>query len=143
MSPATDDAHTFQNFHKVMIPPERLFAAWVDPGLMKTWLLKTGTNEISRVETEPRVGGTFRILEITEDGERIEHVGEYLEVNRPKRLMFRLEAPRRFGGTSVVSVDIAAGGEGSWMGFVQTGVEKKSSEAAWRDMFRRMEDALA
>jgi len=110
---------------------------------MKTWLLKTGTNEISRIETEPRVGGRFRILETTENGEQIEHVGEYLEVNRPKRLMFRLEAPRRFGGSSVVSVDIAAGGEGSWMGFVQTGVDKKSSEAVWREMFRRMEDALA
>lgn len=143
MSPATDDAHTVQNFQKVMLSPERLFAAWVEPGLMKAWLLKTDTNQIGHVETDLRVGGKFSILETTESGEQIEHVGEYLEIKRPKRLMFRLEAPKRFGGTTVVSVDIAAGGEDSWMGFVQTGVEKRSSEAAWREMFRRMQDELA
>jgi uncharacterized protein YndB with AHSA1/START domain len=39
------------------------------------------------VETDPQVGGGFRIIE-RRDGEDVEHLGTYLAVERPNRLVF-------------------------------------------------------
>jgi len=143
MSIVSDKAHTVQSFQKILLPPERLFAAWIDPGMMKTWFFKTAANEIRGIEVEPRVGGKFLIREAAADGEEVEHTGEYLAFDRPRRLMFSLESPRHFPGSSVVSIDITAGGEGSWMSFAQTGAKKEVMAEVWRQMFRRMQDELA
>ncbi len=139
----SDDAHTVQTFQKSLLPPERLFAAWVEPGLMKTWLFRSRGSEIRQITNDLRVGGKFSILEVTAKGEEIEHFGEYLAIDRPRGLMFTLEIPTYFPGASVVSIDITAGGEGSWLSFAQTGVRKDVMEDVWRQMFRRLQDELA
>lgn len=142
MTVTSDDAHTVQSFQKVQIPPERLFAAWVDPKLMRTWLFKGRKSEIRSVETDLKVGGRFSIVAV-EEGEPIEHFGEYQVIERPRRLMFTLQVPKRFPGVTVVSVVITEGGEGSWMSFAQSGVKKEVTQDAWRQMFRRLEAELA
>jgi uncharacterized protein YndB with AHSA1/START domain len=42
---------------------------------------------LERVEVEPRVGGRFRVDE-RRDGELAEHHGEFVELDRPRRLAF-------------------------------------------------------
>lgn len=66
---------------------------------------------MERVEIDPRVGGCFRIDE-RRGGELAEHFGEYLEIERPHRLVFTFAAIRDSGYTRV-TVAIAPDGEGA------------------------------
>jgi uncharacterized protein YndB with AHSA1/START domain len=67
--------------------PEHLFDAWVDPEKAKDFLFATPDGTMQRVEIDPRVGGRFRIDEQRKSGLAC-HYGEYLAIDRPRRLVF-------------------------------------------------------
>jgi len=67
--------------------PETLFDAWLDPESLGQWLFRTPAGTLERVEVDPRVGGGFRIDE-RRDGGVAEHHGEFVELDRPRRLAF-------------------------------------------------------
>ena len=72
--------------------PERVFDAWVDPGLTGRWMFNaaiTGhrNQELVDVRIEPRVGGSFSFV-IRGNGHVIDYSGRYLHMNRPHRLVF-------------------------------------------------------
>ena len=43
--------------------------------------------EVLRIEVDARVGGAFSFL-VRRQGQEIDHVGHYLEIDRPRRLAF-------------------------------------------------------
>src|SRR6185369_8573475 len=67
-------------------PRERVFAAWLDPESLAQWM-RPDTVAATVVEVDPRVGGRFRIAMQRGDGE-VEHRGEYLTIDPPRRLEF-------------------------------------------------------
>ena len=97
-------------------PPERVFDAWLDPDSARHWLFATPDGAMERVELNPRVGGRFRIDE-RRGGELAEHFGEYLEIDRPHRLVFSFAAIRDSGSTRV-AVTIEPDGDGSLLTLV-------------------------
>ena len=70
-------------------PAERVFDAWLTPRLLGQWMMGPGIREekLLRLDVDARVGGRFSML-VERDGERIDHVGEYLVIDRPHRLSF-------------------------------------------------------
>jgi uncharacterized protein YndB with AHSA1/START domain len=96
---------------RIPAPPERVFDAWLDPTSVGRWLFATPDGTMERVEVDPRVGGRFLIAE-RRGGELAEHFGEYLEIERPHRLVFSFAAIRDSGYTTV-TVTIVADGAGS------------------------------
>ncbi|WP_414476219.1 SRPBCC family protein [Microvirga sp. M2] len=85
--------------------PERVFDAWLDPEIARRWLFSTLGGEMVRAEVDPRVGGRF-IFTDRRDGEEIEHVGEYLEINRPSRLVFTFAVPKYSDEYDRVTIEI-------------------------------------
>ncbi|HEX3870840.1 MAG TPA: SRPBCC family protein [Pirellulales bacterium] len=85
---------------------EAVFDAWLDPERAGRWLFATPTGQMVRVEIDARIGGGFEMVE-RRDGENIEHVGTYLEIDRPRRLVFSFTVPKFSNEATRVEIDIA------------------------------------
>jgi uncharacterized protein YndB with AHSA1/START domain len=120
MSTATE-TRTLQVTRAFAFPPERVFDAWLDPSIASRFLFATPTGEVIRVKLDPRVGGTFNIVR-RDNGDEIEHVGEYLVIDRPRRLVFTFAVPRFSTQFTQVAIDIAPTTGGCTLTLTHTGV---------------------
>ncbi len=101
--------------------PQCVFDAWLDPQGVCKWLFATPTGQIARAEIDPRPGGKFVIVD-RRDGEDVEHLGEYLELDPPRRLIFTFAVPKYSSQSTRVSVDIAPAGTGCELTLSHQGV---------------------
>lgn len=86
---------------------ERVFAWWTDPERMAKWLSPTRE---AKVSANVVVGGAFRVVMVG-DGVEIEHTGEYLEIDPPRRLVFTWMSAYTGDGPSLVTVDLEQRGD--------------------------------
>jgi uncharacterized protein YndB with AHSA1/START domain len=120
---------------------ERLFDAWLDPKKAGRWLFATASGQMVRVEIDARVGGRFVFVD-RRNGENVEHSGEYLELDRPKRLVFRFAVPKYSSVYTRVAIDIVRAGSGCELTLVHEGVLLEygaQTQSGWK----RILDALA
>jgi uncharacterized protein YndB with AHSA1/START domain len=91
----------------IAAPSSRVFDAWLDPQEASHFLFATPEGEIVRCAIDARVGGRFLIIDRRADGDA-EHHGEFLEIDRPRRLAFLFRGPgTRDGKWSKVTIDLA------------------------------------
>lgn len=86
-------------------PAERVFDAWLDPALAARWLFRSDEGERVTAQIDARVGGRFRAVAHRPDGD-IVHVGEYLAIERPGRLVFTFAVPQFSEEYDLVTVEI-------------------------------------
>lgn len=125
--------------------PERVFDAWIDPETARRWLFTTQESEIVAAETDPRVGGRFRFVDRRADGD-IEHVGEYLALERPHRLVFTFGVPRFSAEMTKVTVTITPTEHGCELLLVHEGVPpewQERTQEGWVMLLGALADTLA
>jgi uncharacterized protein YndB with AHSA1/START domain len=124
---------------------ERVFDAWLDPKTAGRWLFATPTGQMVRVEIDARVGGRFIFID-RRDGEDIEHCGEYLDINRPRRLLFSFAVPKYSPESTRVCVEIAPRGTGCDLTLTHEGVLPEytnRTQAGWTEILAHMAADLA
>jgi uncharacterized protein YndB with AHSA1/START domain len=126
--------------HRFTASPEQVFDAWLDPEKVMRWMAAVremgAPGEMVRVSIDARVGGRFSFVDLRDD-EEVDHVGEYLEIDRPRRLVFTWSVPRYSPDVDRVVVEIAP---------LETGCELTLTHELhpdWADYLDRTERAWA
>ena len=100
---------------------ERVFDAWLDPNTAGKWLFATATGKMAKVKIDARLGGSYLIVE-NREGTDVEHTGEYLEIDRPRRLVFTLKVPKYSQESTKLTIEIRALDSGCELTLTHEGV---------------------
>jgi uncharacterized protein YndB with AHSA1/START domain len=124
--------------------PERVFDAWLDPAVASRWLFATPDGQNVRCDIDPRPGGAFVITD-RRAGDDVEHQGAYLEIDRPRRLVFTFSVPKYSSTVTRVEVDLVKTATGCDVTLVHHGVLPEwasQTEQGWHDLLYRLEELL-
>lgn len=93
--------------HRFPASAEAVFDAWLDPVLIGKWMFGPAVRDEQVVRTllDPRVGGAFSFV-VRRQGKEINHLGEYLTIERPHRLVFTWTTADSLPATSRVAIEI-------------------------------------
>mgnify|MGYP000987488344 CR=1 FL=1 len=135
--------------HRFSVPAERVFDAWRDVTLLGRWMHGPAVRDerIVRLALEPKVGGKFSFV-VDRQGTEVDHVGEYLEIDRPRRLVFTWATRDTLPDTSRVIVEITPRAQGcdvklthemgaQWAAFAD------KAAGAWTKMLTALERTFA
>lgn len=125
---------------------EKVFDAWLDIEQISKWMFGPTVRDekIVSMKLEPNVGGTFS-FKVSRNGEEINHVGRYLEIQRPNKLVFTWGIDNESEKESIVTITIASTTKGceltlkhqlhpKWQNY--TGQTKKG----WEHMLNKLHD---
>lgn len=126
----------------------RVFDAWLDAEMLGRWMFGPAVRdeEIVTLSLDPRKGGTFSFV-VRREGREINHLGEYLEVERPSKLSFTWATADTLPDVSRVTIEIVSLGNGceltlthemhpNWLDFVSR------TETGWTKMLDALDAAL-
>ena len=97
----------FEIRRRLDAPVAEVFRWWTDPDRLSEWMTPVGAAE---VEVDLRVGGVLRVV-MRGAGMVIQHTGEFLEIDVPRRLTFTWHSPYTGEEGSLVTVEFEPDGE--------------------------------
>lgn len=123
------------------VPPRRVYDAILDPAMIARFMFGPllREEEIIHIRNEPRVGGAFS-FKVRRGGTEIDHIGTYIELDPPRRIIFTWSiAGLGDDNPSVVTIDIAATADGCSLRLVHEMDDKWAdfidrSRAGWEKM---------
>ncbi len=141
-----DPSPLFRITRRFEASPERVFDAWLDPARARKWLFTSPETDIAarRVEIDARVGGKWLMTNPCE-GVELEGLGEYLEVDRPRRLVFTFAIPALGPDADRIVVEIVPDGAGCILTLTHELLPPEYHDATangWGKMFDRLVEVL-
>ena len=135
--------------HRFTVSAERIFDACLDPAWVGRWMFGPNVRDeqIVRLALEARVGGQFSFV-VNRQGTEVDHVGEYLQIERPRLLVFTWATRDTLPEMSRVIIELTPRDDGcdvklthvmgaKWSGFVE------KAAGAWSRMLDALERAIA
>lgn len=111
---STTTLKMIRNFN---VAPERVFDAWLNPEMMRKWLFTLeGTNKVA--QNNPQVGGNWEIVD-HRVGKDYRAIGEYKEIDPPKKVVFTFEMPQFSDTVDTITVELKEIKQGCEMTFKQ------------------------
>jgi len=120
--------------------PERLFDAFLSRDF-GDWLGTEGLVCLT-CEINPCVGGQWKMLHRTPDGQQLDHYGVYKEIERSSRLAFTWSGGCAGPNLTLVTITFKAKGAGTEMTLTHEGFlaveDAERHESGWIDSFVRL-----
>ena len=127
---------------RIRAAPDRLFAYWTDPELMRRWFCPNDT-VLRSAETEARPGGRFRIVMEEADGGEVHDVsGTYLVFDPPRKLVFTwawITMPER---ESLVTLELRAVDGGTELTLTHSQFADEAARDSHREGWSQLLDKL-
>jgi uncharacterized protein YndB with AHSA1/START domain len=123
---------------------ERVFDAWTDPAVAGAWLFTTPASERHAVSIDAKVGGRWEIID-RRDGVDYRAIGEYLELDRPRRLVTTFAMPQFSPDAARLTVEITPDGAGCLMVLTHEPLPPQAVDATrdgWLAMFDGLDEVL-
>jgi uncharacterized protein YndB with AHSA1/START domain len=142
----TQKTATVRATHHYDASPEKVFDAWLDPAIAGRFLFATPTGQMVKAEIDACVGGKFNFTDRRPDMGDVEHVGTYLEIDRPRRLVFDFAVPKYEATLTRITLDFAPSGAGTDLTLTHEGVFEeyvKQTEQGWGMILDSLARALA
>jgi uncharacterized protein YndB with AHSA1/START domain len=123
---------------------ERVFEAWTDRDRLVAWFCPKNM-EVADASVDLRVGGRYRVSMRNPDGRTFTAVGEYREIEAPKRLYFTWDWEEEDYGVGETLVTVELRDRGGTTEVVLTHERFASEEAVashtegWNSCFDRLE----
>lgn len=126
--------------------PAKVYGAWTDPAQIAKWW-HPASNRVVHAEADVRVGGRFRVIMRTPDGEEHDVSGVYREVVPDEKLVFTWawrSAPER---ESLVTVRLRRDGEATLLTLTHEQFDddaaRDSHRSGWSDALDWLERLFA
>jgi len=131
------------------VAPARAFAAFTftDPDELAKWFGPEGFS-VGSLDSDPRVGGTYRIEMQPPEGDPFYLGGEFREVDPPGRLAFTFvyEEPDPDDVETLVELSFRDRGDSTEVAFTQgrfkTEARRQLHRDGWRDSFDRLAQVM-
>jgi uncharacterized protein YndB with AHSA1/START domain len=116
---------------RINAAPAKVYQAWTDPRKMMRWYAPANAETLT-AETDARVGGRFRVLMRTADGEQHDVSGVYREVVPDEKLVFTWQWRSKPEWESLVTVTLKRDGDAT----ILTLIHERLPDEAERDGHR-------
>lgn len=127
--------------------PQQVFNMWLDPEQIPNWMFgpKVREEQILAIDIDPKVRGRFS-FRVLREGEELDHHGEYVAIDRPRRLAFTW-AVRGHGPNSRININIIALGDGCELTLThlippEAADYKDRVTESWKKMLNHLSEAL-
>ncbi|MFO1201743.1 MAG: SRPBCC domain-containing protein [Tabrizicola sp.] len=120
--------------------PEALYAAWLDPATIARFMAGGADQKVTEARTDPRVGGSFRIV-MTADKE-IPHEGIYKDLVPHSLIRFTWSSPYS-PADSEVTIQLAPAAGGTEVTLSQVKFLSEGARDGHRDGWTRILERLA
>ncbi len=138
-TPAPDELRITRRFNA---PRQLVFNAWTDPAMLVNWFGCAAFTTV-QAHADARVGGEWRVLMRSPEGEDYPAYGSYIEVVEPERIVMSHQWEKEVAGVNPahhatrVTVEFFEEGSGTRLEFRQTGLATVASRdshiGGWSD----------
>ena len=97
---------------RINASPAKVFSAWTDPDKLKRWM-GPGEVRLQLAEADPRVGGRYRLVMKTPDGNEPDVSGVYREIIPNEKLVFTWAWKSTPERESLVTILLKPDGDGT------------------------------
>lgn len=98
--------------HTYNAAPCAVYDAWLNPEIAKRFLFASDEGRVIRADIEPRIGGHFLVIDRRPTGDAV-HYGVFLELRRPRRMVFCFSAAEHDHNADRIQIDIEPLSEGT------------------------------
>lgn len=134
--------------HSFAASPEKVFDAWFDPAMISRFMFGPQLRDEQIISIHPgrNVGDSFSFI-VRRKGSDYEHIGEYLEIDRPKKLVFTWAVRQDLPAKSQIVINIEPQDFGCTMTLTHEMAKDAESfidqaKAAWSKMLNALDGAV-
>lgn len=131
---------------RIKAPPARVYAAWTRPELMARWW-GPDAGPVLSAEADPRVGGRFRVVFQTLDGETHDCAASTEEVEADRKLVFTWEWVTLPERRSLVTIRFRPVEEGTELYFTHAQffdeAARDGHQTGWNGAFEKLDALIA
>ena len=126
-------------------PAEDVFDAWTSAEVMRRWLHPAPDWETPEAEVDLKVGGRVRVVMRRPDGSEVEASGEYVVIDRPRRLVMTWTFDDDPANEQLMELSFSESGGWTTVLLVNSGIStderRDAQDWGWRgclDQFERL-----